>query len=79
MREALATGTNLADIQKVATAGKGGPSQGMVTISPKPCATDTVTGNLPAFDPTRPRHCWTQRAGRPAPTASGSRTASNWR
>jgi len=51
VREALATGTNLADIQKVATAGKGGPSKGMVTISPKPCATDTVTGNLPAFDP----------------------------
>jgi len=51
VREALATGTNLADIQKVATAGKGGASQGMVTLTPKPCATDTVTGNLPTFDP----------------------------
>ncbi len=51
VRQALFLGTNLEQIQKVATGGKGGPSKGMVTVDPKACDTDTVSGNLPAFDP----------------------------
>ena len=50
VRQALVTGTNLAAIQKVATAGKGGPSKGLITLEPRGCTDDTVTGNLPAYD-----------------------------
>ena len=50
VRAALATGTNIAEITKVAVAGKGGPSKGAVTLAPNPCQADTVTANLPAFD-----------------------------
>ena len=37
-------------LMKVATSGTGVPSTGMVTIDPKPCGQDTVTGNIPTFD-----------------------------
>ena len=50
VRLALATGSDMAQLMKVATNGKGVPSTGMVTIDPKPCGQDTVTGNIPAFD-----------------------------
>ncbi|MDQ2739394.1 MAG: ABC transporter substrate-binding protein [Actinomycetota bacterium] len=50
VREALATGTDIAQIMKVAVAGKGGPSKGAITLAPNPCHADTVTANLPAFD-----------------------------
>lgn len=50
VREALATGTDIAQIMKVAVAGKGGPSKGAITLAPNPCQADTVTANLPAFD-----------------------------
>ena len=50
VRQALATGTDIAQIMKVAVAGKGGPSKGAITLAPNPCRADTVTGNLPTFD-----------------------------
>jgi len=50
VREALATGTDIAQIMKVAVAGKGGPSKGAITLAPNPCQADTVTANLPKFD-----------------------------
>ncbi|WP_353649776.1 ABC transporter substrate-binding protein [Nakamurella sp. A5-74] len=50
VRQALFSGTNLEAVQKVAAAGKGGPSKGMVTLEPRGCTTDTVTGTLPAYD-----------------------------
>ena len=50
VREALATGTDIAQIMKVAVAGKGGPSKGAVTLAPNPCRADTVSANLPTFD-----------------------------
>jgi peptide/nickel transport system substrate-binding protein len=50
VREALITGSNIDQIAKVATAGKGVASTGLVTLSPKPCSGDTVAGNLPAYD-----------------------------
>ena len=50
VRQALVTGTDIAQIMKVAVAGKGGPSKGAVTLAPNPCQADTVSANLPAFD-----------------------------
>lgn len=50
VRQALITGTDIAQIMKVAVAGKGGPSKGAVTLAPNPCQADTVSANLPKFD-----------------------------
>ncbi len=50
VRLALATGSDMTQLMKVATSGRGALSTGLVTIDPKPCQGDTVTGNLPAFD-----------------------------
>lgn len=50
VRQALFTGTNLEAVQKVAAAGKGGPSKGLATLEPRGCTADTVTGNLPSYD-----------------------------
>lgn len=50
VREALATGTDIAQIMKVAVAGKGGPTKGAITLAPNPCKADTVAANLPKFD-----------------------------
>ncbi len=50
VRLALATGSDMNALMKVATNGKGVPSTGLVTIDPLPCGQDTVTGNLPAYD-----------------------------
>ncbi|MCD4524516.1 ABC transporter substrate-binding protein [Nocardioides sp. cx-173] len=51
VRKALTVGTDLAELSKVATAGRGRPSEGFITLQPNPCAGgDTVTGNLPDFD-----------------------------
>jgi peptide/nickel transport system substrate-binding protein len=50
VRLALTTGSDVAQLMKVATNGRGVLSTGLVTIDPKPCQGDTVTGNLPAYD-----------------------------
>jgi peptide/nickel transport system substrate-binding protein len=50
VREALITALNRDALTKVGTAGKGTASTGLVTIDPRPCGTDTVTGHLPAYD-----------------------------
>jgi peptide/nickel transport system substrate-binding protein len=50
VRLALATGSDMNSLMKVATSGRGSASTGLVTIDPKPCGQDTVTGNVPAFD-----------------------------
>ena len=50
VRRALVQALDLNKVGQVLTSGKGKPSQGMVTVAPNPCRTDTVTGNVPAFD-----------------------------
>ena len=50
VRLALTTGSDVPQLMKVATNGRGVLSTGLVTIDPKPCQGDTVTGNLPAYD-----------------------------
>ncbi len=50
VRRALVQALDLNKLGQVLTSGKGKPSTGMVTVAPNPCRTDTVTGNVPAFD-----------------------------
>lgn len=50
VRLALATGADATQLTKVATGGRGAASTGLVTVDPKPCTGDTVTGNVPTFD-----------------------------
>lgn len=50
VRRALVMAVNLSQLGKVLTSGAGQPSQGMVTVSPKPCAGDPVRANLPAHN-----------------------------
>lgn len=50
VREALTTGTDIEAVREVAVAEGGGASTGLVTVDPKPCDTDTVSGNLPEYD-----------------------------
>jgi peptide/nickel transport system substrate-binding protein len=50
VRKALTQALDLAQVGKVLTNGKGKPSQGFVTVSPKPCSGDNVGGNLPNHD-----------------------------
>ncbi|MFE7566591.1 ABC transporter substrate-binding protein [Streptomyces sp. NPDC057539] len=51
VRRALVQSLDLAKIGKVLTGGDGEPATGMVTAEPKSCTGDSVTGNLPAYDP----------------------------
>lgn len=55
VREALTTATNIPQVTKVATAGSGKSSTGLVTLEPKPCPGNTVAGSLPGYDPGRAR------------------------
>jgi peptide/nickel transport system substrate-binding protein len=50
VRKALVQALDLEQVGKVLTNGKGKPATGFVTLSPKPCAGDTVSGNLPEHD-----------------------------
>lgn len=50
VRLAMVTGSDIAQLTKVATSGRGVLSTGLVTLEPNPCGQDTVTGNLPAYD-----------------------------
>ncbi|MFS8097214.1 ABC transporter substrate-binding protein [Lentzea alba] len=50
VRRALVQALDLAQLGKVLTNGKGRPSESLVTVEPRPCAGDNVTGNLPAHD-----------------------------
>jgi peptide/nickel transport system substrate-binding protein len=50
VRKALVQALDLQQVGKVLTNGKGKPSQGFVTVSPKPCSGDNVSGDLPAHD-----------------------------
>jgi peptide/nickel transport system substrate-binding protein len=52
VREALTMGANMTELANVATGGNGQPSRGFITLQPNVCTGgDTVSGNLPAFDP----------------------------
>lgn len=55
VREALTTATDIPQAMKVATAGSGKPSTGLITLEPKPCPGNTVAGSLPGYDPGRAR------------------------
>jgi peptide/nickel transport system substrate-binding protein len=50
VRKALTQALDLSAVGKVLSNGKGKPSQGFVTVSPKPCSGDNVSGNLPSHD-----------------------------
>ena len=50
VRRALVQGLDLTSLGKVLTNGTGKPSQGMVTLEPRACTGDSVTGNLPGQD-----------------------------
>lgn len=66
VREALVTGANMAEVGKVATAESTAPSKGLVTIEPKPCQGDTVSGNLPEYDPARAKQILADAGWRPS-------------
>lgn len=55
VRKALTMATNIPQVMKVATAGYGAPSKGLVTLKPKPCPGNTVKGMLPDYDPDQAR------------------------
>jgi peptide/nickel transport system substrate-binding protein len=50
VRKALVQALDLQQVGKVLTNGNGKPSEGFVTVSPKPCSGDNVSGNLPGHD-----------------------------
>jgi peptide/nickel transport system substrate-binding protein len=50
VRKALTQALDLQQVGKVLTNGRGKPSQGFVTVAPKPCSGDNVSGNLPDHD-----------------------------
>lgn len=50
VRTALSRGVNLAELAKVASANTGTKPTGLVSLDPKPCSGDSVTGELPAYD-----------------------------
>jgi peptide/nickel transport system substrate-binding protein len=50
VRRALVSASNMELLMTVATGESGQLSKGLVTLEPKACPGDTVTGNLPAFD-----------------------------
>jgi len=50
VRKALTQALDLTQVGKVLTNGRGKPSTGFVTLTPKPCSGDTVSGNLPSHD-----------------------------
>ncbi|MFB7087837.1 ABC transporter substrate-binding protein [Streptomyces sp. NPDC056296] len=50
VRRALTQALDLNQIGQVLTGGTGKKSTGMVTVDPKPCTDDTVSGNLPEHD-----------------------------
>lgn len=51
VRRALAMAVDLTELGQVITGGSGEPSEGMVTVEPKPCEGDTVGAHLPEYDP----------------------------
>ncbi|NUR84151.1 MAG: ABC transporter substrate-binding protein [Nonomuraea sp.] len=51
VRRALVTALDLPELGKALTGGAGLPTQSLVSVEPKACAGDSVTGNLPAHDP----------------------------
>lgn len=51
VRTALVQAVNLQDLSAVITGGRGTPSTSLVSTDPRACVDDTVTGNLPAYDP----------------------------
>lgn len=50
VRRALVSASNMELLMRVGAGETGQVSQGLVTLEPKACPGDTVTGNLPAFD-----------------------------
>lgn len=55
VRKALTTALDIPQLRKVAAAGHGVPSRGMLTLKPKPCSGNTASGVLPRYDPDRAR------------------------
>lgn len=53
VREALTSAVDLAQVGQVLSQGLGKPATGLVTITPKPCPGNTVTGTLPSHDPSK--------------------------
>jgi peptide/nickel transport system substrate-binding protein len=51
LRTALIKSVDLKQLQQVYTSGRGSAPTGLVAPAMSPCKDDTVTGNLPAFDP----------------------------
>ncbi|MFF6983693.1 ABC transporter substrate-binding protein [Streptomyces sp. NPDC008343] len=51
VRRALAMALNLGEVGKVLTSGFDTKATGMITLEPRVCTADTVTGNLPKHDP----------------------------
>jgi len=50
VRKAIIQALDLPQVGKVLTNGKGKPATGFVTLLPKPCSGDTVSGNVPDHD-----------------------------
>jgi peptide/nickel transport system substrate-binding protein len=51
VRRALTMDLDLAQVAKVATAGRGTPATGLTVTLPQVCPGNTVAGNLPGYDP----------------------------
>ena len=65
VRQALTEALNLPQVGSVFGQGEGTPATGMVSVSPKPCAGSTTTGNVPSYNPAAAERLLTQAGWKP--------------
>lgn len=67
MRRALVQAIDLAQVAKVLTRDGSAPVKGMVTIEPRPCEGDSVTGKIPGVDVAAAKAALEQAGWQPGP------------
>ncbi|WP_275294585.1 ABC transporter substrate-binding protein [Amycolatopsis sp. La24] len=67
MRRALTQAIDLPQVAKVLTRDGSAPVKGMVTIEPRPCEGDSVTGKIPGFDVAAAKAALDQAGWKPGP------------
>ncbi|MFB9925160.1 ABC transporter substrate-binding protein [Amycolatopsis halotolerans] len=67
MRRALTQALDLPQVAKVLTRDGSAPVKGMVTIEPRPCDGDSVTGKIPGFDVAAAKAALDQAGWKPGP------------
>ncbi|MBB1152670.1 ABC transporter substrate-binding protein [Amycolatopsis dendrobii] len=67
MRRALTQAIDLPQVAKVLTRDGSAPVKGMVTIEPRPCEGDSVTGKIPGFDVAAAKAAFDAAGWKPGP------------